>query len=61
MIETELFVIRYRINQAIHVTNISHIIVITDVIHSTKKIQLIDASLLSTVYYHSTESWKAFL
>ena len=35
--EAELFTIRCGINQAIHVTNMSYIIVITDAIHLAKK------------------------
>jgi len=37
-IKAELFTIRCRINQAIHITNVLHIIVITDAIYSAKKI-----------------------
>ena len=36
--EAELFAIRCDINQAIQLTNINHIIVITDLIYTTKKI-----------------------
>ena len=36
--EAELFTIRCGINQAIHIANVSCIIVITDAIHSAKKI-----------------------
>jgi len=36
--EVELFTIRCGINQAIHVTNMTYIIVITDAIHLAKKI-----------------------
>ena len=36
--KTKLFTIRYGINQAIHVDNISYIIVITDAIHLARKI-----------------------
>jgi len=35
MTETELFAIRYRINQAIQIPDSSHIIVITNTIHMT--------------------------
>jgi len=35
-IEAELFAIRYGINQAIQIPDISHIVVITDAIHSTR-------------------------
>ena len=37
-IEAKLFVIRCGINQAIHFPNIKHIFVITDAIHTTKRI-----------------------
>jgi len=36
--EVELFTIRCSINQAVYVQNVTHIIVITDVIHSTRQI-----------------------
>jgi len=36
--EIELFAIRYRVNQAIWLTNIEHIIIITDTIYTTKRI-----------------------
>ena len=36
--EAELFVIRYRLNQAIQLSNIKYIVVITDSIHAVKKI-----------------------
>ena len=36
--EVKLFIIRCRINQAIQMQNILHIIVITDAIHTIKKI-----------------------
>ena len=36
--EVELFAIRYGLNQALQLTNIEHIIVITDAIHTTKRI-----------------------
>jgi len=36
--KVELFAIRYRINQAVQVTDTSHIIVITDAIHLIKYI-----------------------
>ena len=36
--EVELFAIRYRINQAVQVTNISHIIFITDAIYLARYI-----------------------
>ena len=38
MIEAELFTIRYGINQIIHITNILHIIMITNTIYLVKKI-----------------------
>jgi len=38
MTEAKSFVIRYGINQAIHTTNTSYIIVVTDTIHVAKKI-----------------------
>jgi len=38
MTEAKSFVIRYEINQAIHTTNTSYIIVVTDTIHVAKKI-----------------------
>jgi len=37
-IEAELFAIRCRINQAIQISGVSHIIIITDVLYVTKKI-----------------------
>ena len=36
--ETELFAIRYRINQAVNTLNIEHIIVITNFIHAVERI-----------------------
>ena len=36
--KAELFVIRYRLNQAIQLSNIKYIVVITDSIHAVKKI-----------------------
>jgi len=36
--EAELFAIRYRINQAIQIPDVFHIIVITDVIHLVRHI-----------------------
>ena len=41
--EIKLFAIRYGINQAIQISDISHIIVITDIIHLVR--QIFDSSI----------------
>ena len=65
-IETELFTIRYGINQACIINNVSKIIVVTDSIHAAKKIfnsglypyQIYSATILSELYtfFSSNES-----
>ena len=64
--EAELFVIRYSINQACGINNVSKIIVVTDSIHTAKKIfdsgshpyQIHSAAILSKLYtfFSSNES-----
>ena len=60
--ETELFAIRYRINQTVQIPEASHIVVITDTIHSVRcifdstthcyQIQLIAIALHLRIFFN---------
>jgi len=54
--EAELFAIKYRINQANNISNVKHIIIVTDFLHVAKKI--FDSSMHPYQIYSAAISWE---
>ena len=53
--KTKLFAIRHSINQTTQISKVSHIIIITDIIH-VKDFQLVDLFLSTSIYYYIQEA-----